>query len=564
MLHSMPLRQKIIVMLAVMSGLFLVALDQTIIATALGKIVEDFNSFSSLSWVVTAYMLTSTVTVPIAGKLSDIFGRRIMLLVGVFVFTAGSLLSGSAADMTQLILYRALQGIGGGILMANAFTIIGDLFSPRERGRWQGFIGAVFGLSSVIGPLLGGFLTDGHAVFGLMTDWRWTFWINIPIGIAAFALIAKYCPPLRHEHRKKIDYMGATFITLMLSALILAVDNTDKVFASLIDGGVSLGVIRAVLWAIVVLAAVMFVRTESRAADPIIPLDLFKNRTISVIMMIAVLFGAAFLGAILYLTQFNQQVFGATATTAGLMLLPMVGGMMVSSITTGQIVTRTGKYKRFIITGFVIATVSILSLVTLTPDSPFWHEAILMVLAGLGMGMGMPIMNLAVQNEVEQNQLGVVTASSQLFRGLGSTVGVAVLGSVLTVGVASGLGNFPQDSFIQALKQQPAAQQIIGSGEVGVDTVLTITTPDVSEKMRAGVDKALEARELPEQAKQTIKADFEAKQSEFKSKVVDSFTSSLHHIFYISAALMAAATLLSFAIKEKPLRGGHDDTPGIA
>lgn len=562
--HAMPLRQKIIVMIAVMSGLFLVALDQTIIATALGKIVEEFNSFSSLSWVVTAYMLTSTVTVPIAGKLSDIFGRRLMLLVGVTVFTLASLLSGSSQDITQLIFYRAVQGIGGGILMANAFTIIGDLFSPLERGKWQGFIGAVFGLSSVVGPLLGGFLTDGHSLLGLLTNWRWTFWINIPVGIAAFALIARYCPPLRHEHRKKIDYLGATFITLALSSLILAVDNTDKVFSSLIDSGISLGAIKAVLWAIVVAATGLFVWTETRAEDPIIPLSLFKKRTFSVVMTIAVLFGAAFLGAILYLTQFNQQVFGATATTAGLMLLPMVGGLMLSSITTGQIVTKTGKYKRFIIAGFTIATISILSLVTLTPHSPFWHEAVLMAFAGLGMGMGMPIMNLAVQNEVEQRQLGVATSSSQLFRGLGSTVGTAVLGSALTLGVAASLGDYQQDPYIQALKQQPAAAQMIGKGDVSIDTVLTLNTPDVSQKIRDGLDKGLASRPMPAPVKQAIIDDLAAKQENFKTKVVNSFTASLHKIFYISATLMAVATLLAFAIKEKPLRGGIEDTPGIA
>lgn len=192
MLHHISQRQKIIVMSAVMSGLFLVALDQTIVTTALGQIVEDFNAFSSLTWIVTAYMLTSTVMVPIAGKLSDIFGRRPILMIGVASFTLASLLSGIASSIDQLILFRALQGIGGGIITANAFTIVGDLFSPRERGKWQGIIGAVFGLSSVVGPLLGGFLTDPHNLLGMTTNWRWTFWINVPVGIVSFLLIARY------------------------------------------------------------------------------------------------------------------------------------------------------------------------------------------------------------------------------------------------------------------------------------------------------------------------------------------------------------------------------------
>ena len=232
-LHHISTRQKVIVMLAVMSAMFLVSLDQTIIAAALGKIVEDFQSFGSLSWVVTAYMLTMTVTVPLAGKLSDMFGRKKLLISGVAIFTIASLLSGVAQDITSFILFRALQGVGAGVIFANAFTIIGDLFTPRERGRWQGLIGAVFALSSVAGPLLGGFFTDAHTIFGMTTDWRWNFWINIPIGIVSFILIWVYCPHIKHEKRHVIDYLGAAFLTLMLSTLILGVDNTESILKAL-------------------------------------------------------------------------------------------------------------------------------------------------------------------------------------------------------------------------------------------------------------------------------------------------------------------------------------------
>jgi EmrB/QacA subfamily drug resistance transporter len=351
MMHHISQRQKAIVMSAVMSAMFLVALDQTIIATALGKIVEEFQSFSSLTWVVTAYMLTTTVTVPIAGKMSDIFGRRKILLSGVVIFVLGSFLSGGALDINQLIFARAFQGIGGGIIMANAFTIAGDLFSPRERGKWQGLIGAVFGLSSVIGPLLGGFLTDPHTFLGLTTNWRWTFWINVPIGIVSFAIIAKYLPVIRHDHRPKIDYLGASFITVALASLILAVDNTDKVFASLIDDGISLTAIKSVLYSLTALATAGFIWAERRADEPIIPLRFFRNRNFSLFMLIALLFGAAFLGAILYLTQFNQQVFGANATESGLMLLPMVFGLATTATLTGRMISRTGSYKVFLLSG---------------------------------------------------------------------------------------------------------------------------------------------------------------------------------------------------------------------
>ncbi|MFZ2494894.1 MAG: MFS transporter, partial [Candidatus Saccharimonadales bacterium] len=351
-LHHITHREKVIVMAAVMSSLFLVALDQTIIATALGRIVEEFNSFSSLTWVVTAYMLTTTVTVPLAGKMSDIFGRRKVLLSGVAVFILGSLFSGSSATIEQLIFARAFQGIGGGIIMANAFTVIGDLFSPRERGKWQGLIGAVFGLSSVVGPLLGGYLTDPHAVLGLTTNWRWTFWINVPIGIISFIIVMRHMPHIKHDHKPKIDYMGAAFLAVALSSLIFAVDNTEKVFAGIIENGISVTVLKTIFYIVALVAAALFIWAERRAEEPIIPLGFFRNRTFSTMMIVSLLFGAAFLGAILYLTQFNQQVFGADATQSGLMLLPMIVGLAGTATSMGQFVSRTGKYKVPLIGGF--------------------------------------------------------------------------------------------------------------------------------------------------------------------------------------------------------------------
>ena len=262
-LHHITKREKLIVMLAVMSGLLLVALDQTIVATALNSIVTEFKSYSSLGFVVTAYLLTSTVTVPLAGKLSDMFGRRLILIIGVTVFTIGSLLSGLAPSMEWLIVWRLLQGVGGGMITANAFTIVGDLFTPRERGKWQGLIGAVFGMSSVIGPLLGGWLTDGQQILGMTTDWRWTFFINVPVGIVATILIARFCPPLKHDSEHHPDYVGAIFITIALASLVLAVDNTETVFRGLIDQGVSLGFIKGTLTVISIVSAALFVNAES-------------------------------------------------------------------------------------------------------------------------------------------------------------------------------------------------------------------------------------------------------------------------------------------------------------
>lgn len=560
MLHHISMRQKIIVMIAVMSGLFLVALDQTIISTALGQIVKDFNSFGSLGLVVTAYLLFSTVSVPIAGKMSDMFGRRPVLLTGVILFTVASLLSGIAANVDQLILFRALQGLGGGIITANAFTIIGDLFTPRERGKWQGVFAAVFGLASVVGPLLGGFLTDGHNVFGVMTDWRWTFFINIPIGIFAAFVIARYCPAIRHEKKPIIDYFGALWITLALASLVLAVDNPETVFEGLVAQGVSLDVIRIALYSIAAITTTLFVFAERRAAQPIIPLRFFANQTFTSVMIAATLFGAAFLGAIIYLTQFNQQVFGADATTAGLMLLPMMAGMTLTSTTTGIVVSKIGKYKRFIIGGFALAGAGVLSLMLLTPDSPYWHEAIIMVFIGLGLGMSMPILNLAVQNEFEQRDLGAATSSSQLFRGLGSTIGTALMSGILTVGVASGIGDVNKDAYIETLRQSPAASQVLPA-EIDANAVLQLNAQQ--DVIRDGVENSLAQAQLPASLQAKELTSFAEQQDAFSEKVTKSFSDAIHRIFLVAGGLMFAALIVALYIKERPLRGSHDGTPGL-
>lgn len=554
-LHHITKREKIIVMLAVMSGLFLVALDQTIIATALGAIVTEFGSYSSIGFIVTAYMLTSTVSVPLAGKLSDMFGRRIILLTGVITFTLASLASGSATGLPMLIAARAVQGIGGGLIMANAFTIVGDLFTPRERGKWQGMIGAVFGMSSVIGPLLGGWLTDNHHLLGTTTNWRWTFFINVPIGIVAAVIIARYCPSIKHDSVHKPDYYGALFITIALSAIVLAVDNTETIFKGLLDGGVGLITIKLALWAIALTAAALFVAVERKAAQPIIPLRFFLNKTYTLMVTSALLFGAAFMAAILYLTQFNQQVFGATASSAGIMLLPMVGGMMISSIGTGQLVSRIGRYKYFLVAGFALGTASVFALTSLQPTSPYWHEAIIMAFAGLGLGMAMPILNLAVQNEFHQKDLGAATASVQLFRGLGSTIGVAVLSGVLTAGILSSLGK-PQDiPYIKTLQQAPQAAQML-SGDITADKLLLVNAQ--SKAIASAATAGIASSPLPDKLKQAQIAGFKAQQADFSTQVVYAFADSLRHVFIISGSLMAVAVVAVSFVPNRKLRSGAE------
>lgn len=550
-LHHITKREKVIVLGAVMSGLFLVALDQTIVSTALGAIVKQFGSFSSLGFIVTAYLLTSTITVPLAGKLSDMYGRRKILISGVVAFTLASLLSGLSQNIEQLIAFRALQGIGGGMIMANAFTIVGDLFTPRERGKWQGAIGAIFGFSSVIGPLLGGWLTDAHGIFGLTTNWRWIFFINVPIGIAAAAIIFKFLPVIKHDSVHKPDYLGAAFLTVALSAIVLAVDNTEVIFRSMIDGGVSLTTVKLSLWAIALIAGALFWRTETKAKQPILPLSFFKNYNYRLLIGAMLLFGAAFLGAILYLTQFNQQVFGASASQAGLMLLPMTAGMMITSIGGGQLISKTGKYKRFIVTGMGIATLGILALTTLHPESPYWQQGIIMFVTGFGLGFVMPVLNLAVQNEFDHKDLGAATASVQLFRGLGSTLGTALLSGLLTAGIVGALGQPKDLPFIQTLQKAPQAAVFFESG-VTTDTVLNINMQ--KQTIKDAATQGISASQLPAPAQKAAIGAFTKQQNAFSTDVINAFAASLRHVFFVSSGLMAIAFVAMLLLKEKPLR----------
>lgn len=549
-------------MLSVMASLFLVALDQTIIATALGKIVEDFHSFSSLSWIVTAYLLTTTITVPIAGKLSDLFGRRTILLIGVGIFGIGSLLSGMSGDVNQLIWARAFQGIGGGIITANAFTIIGDLFAARERSKWQGLLGAVFGLSSVVGPLLGGWLTDSQQILGFVTDWRWTFYINVPVAILAFLVIAIFCPTLKHDKKPIIDYAGAALLTLALGTLVLAVDNTELIFKDFLDAtGTSIDALRIGMYSIVAIATALFIWVERRVKEPIIPLSFFRNRTFVLVMGIATLFGAAFMGSILYLTQFNQQVFGASPTESGLMLLPMIAGLMFTSIASGQIIAKTGRYKRFMEGGIVLATIMVALLATLNPHSSYIYEAVIMVLLGAGLGIVMPVMNLAVQNEFEQHELGAATSSNQLFRSLGSTIGIAVFGALLTHGLTSGLTNIQSDAYLQTLHKSPEASQI-GNLEDS-NTLLNLNMPDTKEKISDGF--AAGVSKLPEPARDQATTKFNDDQTAYAGKITTAFSDSLQRIFIVSSVLMLMASVLVFMIKERPLKAASpEQTPGEA
>jgi EmrB/QacA subfamily drug resistance transporter len=419
MLANIPMRQKILVMAAAMSGLLLAALDQTIVSTALPRIVSDLHGLRDLSWVVTAYLLTSTVSVPISGKLSDIFGRKKLFLIAILVFVAGSALSGISQNMAELIGFRAFQGIGAGMLFSMTFAVIGDLFSPAERARWQGIIAGVFGLASVIGPLLGGYLTD-HA------SWRWNFYINVPVGIVAFLMISRFMPHIAVDRKdQKIDFLGAGLLTAGLSTLLLGLVWGGNQYA-----WGSAEVISMLVLAPLLLATFAWVE-HAHAKDPILPLSLFRNSIFRVSMIIMFLVGLAMFGAILYIPLFAQDVLGRTATNSGVILIPMVFTLMIVSLSAGQYISRRGRYKKISVLGTAIVSAGILWLSTLSVDSSSLDVIERMVVIGAGLGISLPIFNLVVQNAFEHAKLGVATGSALLSRSIGSTVGVALMGTIL-------------------------------------------------------------------------------------------------------------------------------------
>jgi EmrB/QacA subfamily drug resistance transporter len=413
----MTRRQILVVFGGVMLGLFLAALDQTIVATALPKIVIDLHGGAHLSWVVTAYLLTSTVTVPLYGKLSDLIGRRPLFIFAISLFLVGSALSGLAQNMQQLILFRGLQGIGAGGILPLALIVIGDLFSPRERGRYQGFTGAMFGLSSIVGPLLGGFLTDN-------ISWRWIFYVNIPIGaVALFVIVTTmHLPHVRKEHR--IDYLGAVVLTAAVVCLLLVATWGGSTYAwgsSQIVGLVAAGLVLLGL----------FVMVERGATEPVLPLSLFRSGVFTVSNLASLVIGAAMFGTIIYIPLFVQGVIGGSATNSGVVLIPLMLAVVTAVIASGQVVTRTGRYKIFPIAGSAMSLVGFWLLTRLNVHSTSFDATVAMVVIGFGIGQMMQTYTLAVQNDARREDMGVATATTQFSRSIGGTFGVAVLGTIL-------------------------------------------------------------------------------------------------------------------------------------
>ena len=433
-LPSQPIRmshrQILVVLTGLMLGLFLAALDQTIVATALPTIVGEFGGLDHLSWVVTAYLLASTVTSPLYGKISDLYGRKIVFQTAIGLFLIGSVLCGLSQNMAQLISFRAIQGLGAGGLFVMAFTIIGDVVSPRERGRYQGYFGAVFALASIAGPLLGGWFVDN-------LTWRWVFYINLPVGLIALFVTGTVLNVPFHRQEHRVDFPGAGLLVGGVSALLLVTVWGGREYewgSPLIIGLAMIGLVLIGL----------FLWWENRTEEPILPLRLFKDRTFALTSAAGFVVGLAMFGGIVFLPLFLQIVVGASATNSGLLLLPMMAGIITASVGSGRLISRSGRYKIFPVIGSLLATVALFMLSTMGVGTTLPLASVYMLILGAGLGLVMQVLVLAVQNSVERRDLGVATSASTFFRSLGGSFGTALFGAIFTSQVAGNIArNLP-------------------------------------------------------------------------------------------------------------------------
>jgi EmrB/QacA subfamily drug resistance transporter len=524
----MKQRSKRAILSGVILAMLLSSLDQTIVSTAMPTIVQELHGLEHIGWVFTAYILGSTITVPIYGKLSDIFGRRNLYLLGIVIFLIGSVLCGLSLDMTQLILFRGIQGIGGGAMMVNSFAIIGDVFPPAERGKYQGYIGGVFGLSSIAGPLLGGWITDN-------TSWRWVFYVNIPLGIIAIAVLAGTLPKIAtHAREKKIDWWGALFILATLVPLLLSL-----VWGGSVYQWTSWQIISSLVLAFVSLA--IFIRIERSTRNPILSLELFRNKVFLVSVCALFLTSMGMFGAIIYVPIFSQGVIGGSATHAGLVLTPMMLALVTASTVSGQIISRTGKYKLLAIAGTAITVLGLFYFSTIGTHTTNFALILRMIVLGIGLGATMPIFTLAVQSAFPKERLGEVTAGTQLFRSVGGTVGTAILGGIMNSRLTAQMNHLQNEPFVAQLKQFDKSNIISHFDGSFIQTVLN---QEGQKHIREMLDK------VPVPYHDSAMNNF----NQFIASAKVSFSDAVDSVFFVAGCLMMVALIVVFFLPQIPLR----------
>ncbi|WP_285026697.1 MDR family MFS transporter [Plantibacter sp. ME-Dv--P-122b] len=526
-------RQILFIIFGLMAGMFLSALDQTIVGTSMRTIADDLDGMALQAWVTTAYLITSTVSTPIYGKLSDIFGRRPLFIIAISIFLIGSLLAGMSGSMYELAIFRAIQGLGAGGLMALPLTIMGDMLAPRERAKYQGYFLAVFGVSSVIGPLIGG-LFAGAPELLFITGWRWVFLINLPIGVIALAIVLRFLHIPHTRHSVRIDWWGAATVVLAVVPLLLVAEQGR------IWGWASAGSIAC--YAIGVAGIIGFVLVErAMGDDALIPLKLFKNSTFRVATILGVLVGFGMFGAMMTVPLFLQLVEGATPTESGLLMLPMILGLMISSIASGQIIARTGKYKAFPIVGTFLLLSGFFYFSFATADKPVWWMMGGMLLVGLGLGQLMQTLTIASQNAVEARDIGVATSSSTFFRQIGGTLGTAVIFSVLytriPTTIAAAFADPTLSERVRAAAQDPAV---------------------LSDPANEGILKVLQrAQENSGSAGSALDGDTSflvGANHDLAAPFLTGFADATVTVFWVSFAVVAVAFVLSWFLKAPPLR----------
>lgn len=517
-------RDTLLTMAGVLMVMLLASLDQTIVSTALPRVIAELHGIDRYTWVATAYLLTSTVMVPIYGKLSDLIGRKPIFLFGVVIFLIGSAASGAAQTMDQLIIFRAFQGIGAGALMPIAVAIVGDLFTPRERGKWQGITGAVWGLSSIVGPTAGGWITEN-------STWRWVFYVNLPIGIVALFVLIFLMPTLHNKAKQvSIDYIGATLLVAGTVPLLLGFTWAGTTYPWL-----SPQIIGMFAGALILLAAfiVYEARLEQRGGQPIIDPSLFRNSIFAISTLITTVFGMGLFGSIFFIPLFVQGVIGTSVTDSGLILTPLMLTSMVASITSGQLVSRLGKYKWIAIVGMIISVVGTWLLVRMDVSTTNNEVLLAMLVLGFGMGFGMALYNLIVQNALPR-KIGQATSTLVFFRSIGGTIALAAMGSVMTTAYLPAFHNALPASVKQAIPAQYLSY---------FDNPQVLLSPDTQSQVHSTF------------------VGFGPQGAQLYNSVIDAvkvgLTQGIHNVFILSLAIMLIGMVAVFFLKEIPLRGGR-------